>query len=531
MTGQLYMTEMVGSGVALFDYDNDGDLDVFLVQGGPLGRGVKPDRAKGPTHRLFRNDLRVLPDGRRVLKFTDVTKEAGLDFADYGMGVIAGDFDGDGWVDLYVTAYGRNRLLRNNGNGTFTDVTATAGVGSDEDSWHTSAAWVDYDRDGLPDLFVCRYVLWDFDKHKRCSSPAGNADYCGPMSFDPARSILYHNLGGGRFADVSMASHIGSQAGSALGVLGADLNGDGWPDFFVANDGRPNHLWINRRDGTFAEEAYMRGTAVNSDGNPEANMGLIAADFSNHGLLDLFITHIKNEHSTFYRNLGGGAFEDATQMMGIDGTTRPFTGFGAGALDYDNDGWLDIFATNGEVRVIDAQVLAGLPLPMRQRSILFHNSGGPKVQFEEVKEGAFLKVEDVGRGAAFGDLDNDGATDIVVTNNNAPVRVLLNQAARGKHWIGLRLTDGAGQRRHDVPGAVVRLFRNGKPAQMRRAGTDGSYLSSSDPRVLFGLGESADFERIVVRWPDGLVEEWHGLAPDRYHELCRGSGLKSGSTD
>src|SRR5688572_13214137 len=311
MTGKRYMPEMMGPGAALFDYDNDGDLDVFLVQGNSFGAGVKPDAAAG-THRLFRNDL------QRVPKFTDVTKEAGVGFADYGMGVIAGDFDADGWVDLFVTNYGRNRMLRNDGGGAFSDVSDGSGVAGGADIWNTSAAWIDYDRDGRLDLFVCHYLLWNFKVHKQCVSRAGNPDYCGPRSFNPARSALYRNLGDGRFEDVSLKSRISTKAGAALGILTADLSGDGWPDFFVANDGMANHLWINRKDGTFAEEAMTRGAALNSDGAPEANMGLIAADFSNHGLFDVFITHLKNERSTFYRNHGDGQFEDVTASLGLD---------------------------------------------------------------------------------------------------------------------------------------------------------------------------------------------------------------------
>jgi enediyne biosynthesis protein E4 len=522
--GNRYMVEMTAPGVALFDYDNDGDLDVFLVQSGPLERGHEPDPAHDPHCKLFRNDLQVLPDGPRVVKFTDVTAQAGLNLSLYGQGVIAGDYDGDGWVDLYVTAYGRNHLLHNNGDGTFRDVTAEAGVDPGP-GWHTSASWVDYDRDGRLDLFVCRYLRWDFDIHKTCRSQAGNSDYCGPQAFEPMRSVLYHNLGNGRFEDVSRASRISSKAGAALGVVAADVDGDGWPDLLVANDGMANHLWMNRRDGTFAEEAMMRGSAYNGDGAAEANMGVIAADFANRGLVDFFITHLRNEHATYYRNLGNGQFEDATAAAGLDAFTRPFTGFGALGIDFDNDGWLDIFAANGEVRIIDAQLAAGLAMPMRQRAFLFRNLGGERPRFEEVANGDFLKVEDVGRGAAAGDLDNDGAIDVVICNNSGPVRLLLNQAAQGKKWIGFRLTQGAPTHRADALGAVATLRRSGKPPLIRRAATDGSYLSSSDARILFGLGDSPAYDSVTVRWPDGVEEEWRGLPAGRYHELVRGSGV------
>ncbi|HEV2968805.1 MAG TPA: CRTAC1 family protein [Pirellulales bacterium] len=524
MSGAMYMPEVIGSGVALFDYNNDGKLDVFVVQGGVLKPGAKPEPKKGPTHKLFRNDMEILPDGSRVLKFTDVTEEAGLNFADYGMGVVAGDYDGDGFIDLYVTCLGRNRLLHNNGDGTFTDVTETAGVGGD--GWNTSAAWVDFDRDGRLDLFVCRYLQWTFDRHRMCQNPASGNDYCGPRSFEPARSRLYRNLGNGRFEEISISSRIASKAGAALGVVCADFNGDGWPDLLVANDGMENHLWINQKDGTFKEEALARGCALDCGGDAEANMGVIAADFHNSGRDDLFITHLITEHATFYRNLGGGQFEDQTTRLGLDAATRAFTGFGACAIDYDNDGRLDIFAANGAVKVLDAQVKAGFQPPLRQRCQLFHNDGGPKLRFAEVTEGAFLKVEDVGRGVACGDFRNNGAVDLVVANNNGPLRLLLNQVRQKNHWLGLRLVDGPVGRRFDVLGAVATLERSGQPSLRRRCATDGSYLSSSDPRVVFGLDNSAAFDCVRVLWPDGSTEAWRGLAADQYHELAKGTGRK-----
>ncbi len=520
------MVEMVGSGSALFDVDNDGDLDVFLVQGGPLGPGAKPDPVRGPRHRLFRNDLAAGPSGPPLPRFIDITDQAGLNFADYGMGAIAGDYDGDGWIDLFVTCFGRNRLLHNAGDGTgrLDDVTGSAGVGGNG-GWSTSAAWVDFDRDGKLDLIVCRYLEWSFAVHKRCSGD-GRDDYCGPQSFVPSRSQLYRNRGDGTFEDVSLKSHLAGRAGAALGVVCADVDGDGWPDAFVANDGMANHLWINQKDGTFAEEALSRGCAVNCDGATEANMGLIAADFRNHGWNDLFITHLKNERSTFYRNLGDGQFVDETASLGLDAVSRPFTGFGTGAIDYDNDGWLDIFAANGEVKTIDEQVKAGIALPCRQRCLLLRSLGGSSLRFEPQTQGEFLEVEEVGRGAAFGDLDNDGDLDIVVTNCNGPVRLLINQVGQSRHWMGLRLVDGPPGRRRDVLGAEVRLERPDGPPLSRRCATDGSYLSSSDPRVLFGLGNGTTVSRVTVRWPDGLVEEWTGLSLDRYQELCRGAGTK-----
>ncbi|HWB99337.1 MAG TPA: CRTAC1 family protein [Bryobacteraceae bacterium] len=518
MSGQHYMVEMTGSGVALLDYDNDGDLDVFALQSGPLEKGRQPDPLRDPTSRLFRNDLQ-----NGSLHFTDVTEQAGLGLASYAQGVAVADFDGDGFADLYVTTFGRNHLFHNNGNGTFTDVTEQAGV-ADSPAWHTCATFIDYDRDGWPDLFVCRYLLWTLENHHTCTSSGGLVDYCGPQSYSPDRSRLYHNLGGGRFEDVSVASGIAGNAGSALGVLSADFNGDGWPDLFVANDGAANFVWINQRNGTFREEGMLRGAALNGDGAAEANMGVVAADFSNRGLLDLFVTHLRNEHSTLWRNLGGGLYEDNTQLANLDAPTRPFTGFGTVAVDYDNDGWLDLFAANGDVHVIDEQARAGVQLPLRQRAMLLRNLGGDPPRFQEIVDGDFIKVKDVGRGVASGDLNNDGAVDLVVANNNGPLRLLLNQAAGRAKWLGVRLTEGPAGHRHDALGATATLHRTGRPSQFRRCGTDGSYLSASDPRIVFGLGDSAAYDWIDVQWADGLKERFTGVPTGRYSELAKGHG-------
>jgi hypothetical protein len=528
------MPEMVTPGIALLDYDRDGDLDVFLVQGRPFGPDATPDEAAHPGHRLFRNEWIPTPNlsdpargpnaaERPTLWFTDVSEQAGLGFSDYGMGVATGDYDGDGWVDLYLTTYGKNRLLRNTGRGTFEDVTRAAGLES-ESGWSTSASWVDYDRDGQLDLFVCRYLLWSFEEHKDCRSPAGNIDYCGPHAFTPARSRLYRNLGGGRFEDVSRTSRIASAAGAALGVVAADVDGDGWVDLFVANDGMPNHLWINQHDGRFLNDATPRGCAVNAQGDPEANMGLIAADFRNIGRMDVFITHLKNEHSTYYENLGEGQFADVTARVGLDASTRAFTGFGTVPIDFDNDGWLDIFAANGEVRIIDAQVEAGVALPMRQTCVLLRNQGTRPLRFEPVRGGDFLKREEVGRGLAAGDLDNDGDLDLVVGNNAGPTRLLINDVGQDRHWLGLRVRQGTPEAPREALHALVQVERLDGSRLTRRCATDGSYLSASDPRVVFGLNQETAVKRIVVTWPDQVREEFSPLDVDRYHDLWRGTG-------
>lgn len=521
MTGQRYILEIMGPGSALLDYDGDGDLDVFLVQGRSLAPDADTDPQQ-PIHRLFRNDLKPDSDGRPVLRFTDVTAEAGLALSDYGMGAAAADYDRDGHIDLYVTCFGRDRLLRNTGRGQFVDVTASAGLTA-EPAWSTSASWSDFDRDGHLDLFVCQYLDWTLATHVTCRSPWGAQGYCGPKTFPPSRSRLYRNEGNGTFRDVSESSHINSRAGAGLSVVGADFDGDGWTDFLVANDAMPNHLWMNQHDGTFREEAALRGCAVNAEGMAEGNMGIIVADFFHAGRYDLFITHLKSEHATFYRNLGEGLFTDVTASLGLDAPTRAYTGFGTGAVDYDNDGALDIFLTNGDVQIDPEQDRAGILPPLRQPCLLFRNRGGSEPEFAVQRGYDFLDVEAIGRGAAFGDLDNDGDVDIVVNNNHGPVRLLLNDVGQDRHWLGLRIVDGPAGGEFDVVGATVQLARPGQPVAHRRCATDGSYLSSSDPRIVFGLGDSPATGTVRVRWPDGDEEEWENLAAGQYHLLRKSS--------
>jgi hypothetical protein len=512
-TGQYYMAEQMGAGVALFDYDNDGDLDVFLVQGGPLDGS-----RTGPTSKLFRNDLTVTADGRRTLHFTDVTDRAGVALHAYGMGVAVGDFDNDGWQDLLVTSFGPETLFHNNGNGTFTDVTAQAGVS--DPMWSTSAAFVDYDRDGDLDLFVANYLDFTLAGNKQCHDAVGARDYCSPRAYQPAPDRLYRNDGGGHFTDVTVPSGISRADGAGLGVSTGDYNGDGWPDLYVANDATPNQLWINRHDGTFVDDGLLSGAAVNAAGNPEGSMGIASGDFDGNGTEDLFVTNIVGETFALYAGDGKGNFEDVRTKAGLAAPTARFTGFGTDWIDYDNDGWLDLFVTNGAVNVIEA--LRGDPRPFRMRNQLFRNLGTGR--FEETSAGAgpAFAYEDVGRGAAFGDLDNDGRIDIVVTSNGGPVRLLMNRDTSANHWITVRLSQDGGNR--FAVGAMVGIERSGRPTLWRRARTDGSYLSASDIRVHFGLGASAEVDTLVVRWPDGTLERWNHPQTDRIVEVRRGTG-------
>jgi hypothetical protein len=524
-TGQYEMPEMMGSGVAVFDYDNDGDLDVYLVQGRPLGSDPRgPQGSQTPGNRLFRNDGVV--DG--VPHFTDVTAQAGVGMSGVGMGVAVGDVDNDGWLDLYVTAFGSNVLYRNRGDGTFENITARAQV--DDPRWTTSAAFVDYDRDGDQDLFLANYVAFTHAGNKVCTDHAGARDYCPPGAFAPVPSRLFRN-DGGTFTDVTEASGVARAYGAGLGVAVGDVNGDGWPDIYVANDATPNQLWINRRDGTFEDHGLLSGTAFNMLGRPEGSMGIALGDADNDGDEDLFVTNILGEQHVLYLNDGTGNFEDARTPSGLGAATAGMTGFGTGWIDYDNDGRLDLFLINGAVNIIEAE--RGEPVPYRQRAQLFHNEGGGRFREVSREAGPFFDRLLVGRGVAFGDLDNDGDVDMVVTTNNGPAVVLLNQtcapgraAASSHHWIevSLRSQDGA----RVVTGARIGIVRDGLPTLWRRSRTDGSYLSASDPRVHVGLGDQPHIVRVLVQWPDGVEESYGDVPADRVVTLQRGAGRPAG---
>jgi len=518
MSGELYFPEMMGSGVALFDYDGDGDMDVYLVQGQMLGGKPVSEATIAPrypvplTDRLYRNDL--TPTGP---KFTDVTESSGIRALGYGMGVAAGDFDNDGHVDLYVTNYGSNQLWRNRGDGTFEDVTAKSGV--DDPRWSVSATWVDYDRDGWLDLYVGNYFRHSIETDRRVCRMAKQArDYCGPLKGAGDPDSLFHNRGDGTFEDVSEAAGIRKAYGGALGVVAADFNGDRWPDIYVANDGVANQLWINQKDGRFVNEALLAGAAVNKDGMAEASMGVDAGDFDGDGDDDLFMTHLRQETNTLYVNDGQGWFEDRSVSMGLANPSFAYTGFGTAWIDYDNDGWLDLLAVNGAVRKLQALVDISDPYPLHQTNQLFHNQGdGSYLEVTESAGPAFA-ASLVSRGAAFGDLDQDGDADVVISNNAGPARVLINQIGSESGWIGLRLLTADGRR--DAYGARVEI--EAERPLWRRVRADGSYASSNDPRVLAGLGKTAKPVTVKVIWPDGTEERYADLAPGRYHVLRPG---------
>ena len=523
MSGRYYFPEMIPAGAGLLDYDNDGDLDVYLVQGRLLGPGPNrnagppPAVARRPGGRLFRNDLRVEPDGTRSVRFTDVTERSGIEARRYGMGVAAGDVTNDGCTDLYLTNLGPNQLFRNNCDGTFTDVSESSGA--EGGGWSVSAAFLDYDRDGWLDLYVGNYVQYSIETDRPCTGLAGRRDYCTPEVYAPQADRLYRNRGDGRFTDETVTGLPGTAFGPALGVSTADFDDDGWIDVYVANDVHQNLLWINQRDGTFRDRGLVSGAALSGDGVAEASMGVDAGDFDNDGDFDLFMTHLPTEGNNLYENVGNGLFEDASIRTGLGPASHGHTGFGAGWLDVDNDGWLDLLAVNGAIEAIDGR--GDHPFPYDETNLLFRNLRNGR--FEEVSAGAgaTFRRSEISRGAAFGDVDNDGDTDVVVSNNSGPARLLLNEVGDRSHWLGLRLL-GSGPRR-DMLGARVAVTAAGE-TRWRHVRTDGSYASAHDPRVLVGLGAAAESLRVRVVWPGGRVEEWRDLPADDYTTLAEGQG-------
>ena len=519
-SGRFRVPEILGAGAAFLDYDDDGDLDVFLVQGGELeppgdasGRSSTPRSGPG-SDRLFRNDL--VPGS--VLRFEDVSARSGIRTRGYGQGVAVGDYDGDGWPDLYVTNFGPDQLLRNRGDGTFEDASERAGAGGS--SWSTSASFLDVDRDGRLDLYVARYMDETLRADRACVQPDGRHDYCSPLSFHPLPDRLLRNRGDGGFEDVSERARILGALGNGLGVVAADFDGDGWPDIYVADDQTENLLWLNQRDGTFRNAALEAGVALSADGTAEGSMGVDAGDFDDDGDEDLFFTNLMGQKNTLYVNDGQARFTDRSLTSGLGRLSQPGTGFGAAWLDYDNDGLLDVLLVNGTVLAVEAQRRAGDPLPYRQPAQLFRNLGNG--QFREVsgEAGAALALPVVGRAAAFGDVDNAGDVDVLVTEIGGRARLLLNQVGSRHHWLGLRLLTG----KRDALGATAVLRRPHGPSLWRRVHTDGSYGSAGDPRILFGLGDQAEAGPVEVLWPDARRERFRGLPVDKYTTLVEGGG-------
>jgi hypothetical protein len=525
MTGKFYLPEITGSGSALFDFDNDGDLDVFIVQGNVLEPNIDAAKtlfpwtgSEPPGGRLFRNDLTIGRDGRRALLFTDVTQKSGIVATGYGMGAAVGDINNDGLPDLYLTNLGSNQMYLNKGGGKFVDVTKESGT--DDPRWTTSALFFDYDRDGWLDLMIVNYADFSTTNSPNCYAATTARDYCTPRVFRSPGNRLFHNKGDGTFVDVTVSAGVDKEFGHGLGIVSADFDDDGWTDIYVANDGDPNQLWINQKDGRFINDALLAGAAVNRNGQAEAGMGVDAGDFDGNGTDDIFVTHLMDETNTLYVNTGKALFEDRTREVGLGMPGRRFTGFGTLYFDYDNDSWLDLFIANGAVQLLPDLIRKKDPFPLGQPNQLFRNTG--KGNFVEVVDqvGPGMQLLDVSRGAAFGDVDNDGDTDVLVTNNNGPVRLLLNEVGNRNHWLGLRLL---GKNGRDMLGAKVEVVISGGNVLRRRARTDGGYLSANDPRVLIGLGTANRIQSIRVRWPEGTVEEWKDLAVDQYTTLKEGA--------
>ena len=490
------LPETMGSGVAWLDYDNDGWMDLYVVQSGPF----PPRESPRAQDRLYRNN----GDGT----FTDVTVKAGLKDSAYGMGVVAADYDNDGHTDLFVTNFGRNILYHNNGDGTFTDVTAKAGVGGS--GWSTSAAFADFDGDGLLDLFVVRYLDYSVEKNYFCGDAAtGRREYCHPSLYPPVGNLLYRNNGDGTFTDVTVSSGIGAALGKGLGVVAADFDVDGRPDIYVANDTTMNFLFHNLGGMRFEDVSLYSGAGVNAAGRAFGGMGVDAGDLDGDGRFDIAVANFEAEPNSFFRNLGSMVFEDVSGVSGFGPPAFNFSGFGLNLFDASNAGRLDVFIANGHV--LEVPWMQGVTYA--ERPFLMWNDG--KGKFTERGCGEPFRRALVGRGSAVADYDNDGAIDIAVSNSGGPLELLRND---GKHggWVGIVLR-GKTSNRQGIGARVTLETAAGR--QVREVKAGGSYLSSSDPRIHFGIGTASSVEGVIIAWPSGIVQEVRDIKPGRYQTI------------
>jgi hypothetical protein len=507
VTSQKYLLESMGGGVGVFDYDNDGRLDLYFTNGArlddPMPKGAMPDKREPKFwNRLYHQKQ----DGT----FEDVTERAGVKGEGYSMGVAASDYDADGFCDLYVTAYGSNILYRNRGDGTFEDATKRARVAGN--GWSTSAGWLDYDHDGRLDLFVARYADWDFEKGSiYCGDQRpGFRAYCHPDNFKGAANLLFHQKSDGTFEDVTAQSKIADPNGKGLGVAFADFDNDGWTDILVANDSVRQQLYRNEGDGKFEDVALMAGAGYDENGKTFAGMGIDARDYDNDGLPDIFITALSNETYPLYRNNGDGSFTYATNSTGVGQITLLYSGWGTRFIDVDNDGWLDIFVAQGHV--LDTIEKTSAYLTYRQTPLLMRNTGKGFVNVSATAGQPFTKAI-AARGAAFGDLDNDGDTDIVIGVIEGSPVVLRNEGTRN-HWLGVSVT-GAKANLQGLGARITVTDGNGRK-QSQEVTRAGSYLSSNDPRLIFGLAAVTSIKAVDVRWPGGRTQSITNPPVDRY---------------
>jgi enediyne biosynthesis protein E4 len=495
--------EEFGPGVCVADFDGDGWPDIYFANGRDLyNRGISVRNA------LYHNN----GDGT----FTDVTDKAGVPGTGYGLGCVWGDYDNDGFPDLFVTQYGRNVLYRNNRNGTFTDVTDKAGVsGTESGTFHSGATFFDYDRDGLLDLYVGSYVdLGD----KRYCDLAGVQSSCPPSVYHGSPDALYHNNGDGTFTNVTAKAKIYQPEGKNLSVGAADYDNDGWPDLFVANDGLTAYLYRNQHDGTFKEIGGLTGMAYNERGGVMAAMCISLGDFNNDGWLDLYISDFQRSSDHIWQNDGNGFFDEVSDLSGITRATHDVLSFGGGFLDYDNDGWIDLFIANGHVYPEVEQATPGTHY--KQLNSLFHNERNGKFADVTATAGSGFQTPYVGRGAAFADFDNDGFVDIVVANNGDVPLLLHNSGGNGNHFLNFKLVGTKSNR--DAMGARIRVLSGGI-SQIREIAGGGSYLSQSDLRATFGLGKAAHAETVEIKWPSGLGQTFHNVEADRFYLIREGT--------
>jgi len=508
-SAEMYLPETTGAGCGFIDYDNDGWMDIYLVNS---GRCDFYNPSPPLRNALYHNNR----DGT----FTDVTEKAGVGGGGYGMGVAVGDYDADGWPDLYVTQYERSILYHNNHDGTFTDVTEQAGVAAR--GWASSAVWFDYDNDGRLDLFVCRFVDFDKSKNKFCGNhDTGERYYCIPRVYNPMPSWLFHNNGDGTFTDASSQSGVSKSPGKAWGVVAGDINNDGWMDLFVANDTVQNFLFVNRGKGNFEEIALPAGVGFSAEGRPRSGMGVDAADYDEDGWLDLFVSNVDQEMYSIYHNSHDESFDDMAIPSGIGASTRLLSGWGLKFFDYDNDGNLDLLLANGhpddKIEERFSQVTYKEPL------LLFHGNGK---DFENVSmhSGPLFSRPMAARGLALGDFNNDGAVDVLIAVNNAAPVLLRNDAGKANHWLGVRLV---GKKCNtEAVGALVSWQASDLKRHCFKVG-GGSYLASHDPRLVLGLGQRAKIDWLEIKWPQpsGAVERLTGLPIDRYITVVEGQGI------